>query len=604
MKQLLFALAALLIVLYFAKPASPWEFDEHLFFQGIHHYDPVAHHPPPPGFPLFMGAGHLVRLLIPTDFAALVTLSFIGSIAAFVLFALALGEMAGDLTIGIAAALLFYFSPALLVHSTLPISEPGALALLAAALYWRTGNPACRASLSKRDRQDCLSSILFATFAALTVGWRPQFSIFVVPFFLASLFLMRRWRDRAIALAVFTVVCLAWLIPLAAALGGIKGLVHFEASQAGYLAEHDADLSRSGWTPVQVALRFIAHPWGTKIASFPLLIVAGAGVVETIRRRERRVIPLAIASAAYLAFALMVMDPADGVRYAIPFVLGTSFFAGVGAVALARRFSAPPYAFVAIFATGSVIYVSSLVSQRGSTWSPPVYAAAIARSAFPSNAVPLYELPLWPHSQVYFRDRRPMRVNDGLAAYFDRPDVPLFIYADGGSHAPGARVFRWQPSDAYSKLTRNHYRVVSLIPVTPEQRFRAVRGVYAPEREQDGQDWRWLDSPAELQLPHGPARQLTLRLGLPVTYPIEANTLTISVDGGMPRFMRLERGRPIDITIPIPAGAPIVRFAAARTFIPAEVSGSLNRDVRRLAVKLYDLKTSSAAATVRQVASR
>ena len=107
MKQLLFALAALLIVLYFAKPASPWEFDEHLFFQGIHHYDPVAHHPPPPGFPLFMGAGHLVRLFIPTDFAALVTLSFIGSLAAFVLFALALGEMAGDLTIGIAAALLF-----------------------------------------------------------------------------------------------------------------------------------------------------------------------------------------------------------------------------------------------------------------------------------------------------------------------------------------------------------------------------------------------------------------------------------------------------------------------------------------------------------------
>ncbi|MGZ8832359.1 MAG: hypothetical protein ACXW19_04055 [Thermoanaerobaculia bacterium] len=594
MKQLLFALAALLIVLYFAKPASPWEFDEHLFFQGIHHYDPAAHHPPPPGFPLFMGAGHLMRLLIPTDFGALVTLSFIGSIAAFVLFALALGEMAGDLTIGIAAALLFYFSPALLVHSTLPISEPGALALLAAALYFaaKPGHPAT------------WPPVLLATFAALTVGWRPQFSIFVVPFFLASLFPMRGWRDRAIALAVFTVVCLAWLIPLAEALGGIKGLIHFEASQAGYLAEHDADLSRSGWTPLQVALRFIAHPWGTKIASFPLLIVAGAGVVEMIRRRERRVIPLAIASAAYLAFALMVMDPADGVRYAIPFVLGTAFFAGVGAVALARRFSAPAYAFVAIFATGSVIYVSSLLSQRGSTWSPPVYAAAIAKSAFPSNAVPLYELPLWPHSQYYFRDRRPLRVNDGLAAYFDRPDVPLFIYADGGSHAPGARVFRWQRSDAYSKLTRNHYRVVSLIPVTPEQRFRAVRGVYAPEREQDGQDWRWLDSPAELQLPHGPARDLTVHVGLPVTYPIEANTLTISVDGGMPRLMRLERGRPIDIRIPIPAGAPIVRFEAARTFIPAEVPGSLNRDVRRLAVKLYDLKTSSAAATVRQVASR
>ena len=81
MKQLLFALTALLIVLYFAKPASPWEFDEYLFYQGIHNFDPIAHHPPPPGFPVFMAAGHLARLLIPTDFAALVTLSFAGSLA-------------------------------------------------------------------------------------------------------------------------------------------------------------------------------------------------------------------------------------------------------------------------------------------------------------------------------------------------------------------------------------------------------------------------------------------------------------------------------------------------------------------------------------------
>ena len=206
------------------------------------------------------------------------------------------------------------------------------------------------------------------------------------------------------------------------------------------------------------------------------------------------------------------MDPADGVRYAIPFVLGTSFFAGVGAVALARTFFAPAYAFVAIFAIGSIIYVSSLLSQRSSTWSPPVYAAAIAKVVFPSNAVPLYELPLWPHSQYYFRDRHPMRVNDGLAAYFDRPDVPLFIYADGGSHAPGARVFRWQPSDAYSKLTRNHYRVVSLIPVS--HRSSASAPCAASTRRSASRTAKTgagSISPAELQLPHGPARELILR---------------------------------------------------------------------------------------------
>lgn len=578
--------------MFFAMPASPWEFDELLYFQGIRHFDPVAHHPPPPGFPLFMGVGHVVRLLIPSDFATLVTISFIGSIAGFALLALAFGAIAGDAAMGIAGALLFYFSPALLVHSTLPLSDPGAVALLAAALFFYS-----RDATAQND-------VLFAAFAALTVGWRPQFSIFVVPLFLAAMFVKRSGvRRLAAVLLIFTFVCLAWLIPLATAVGGVEKLLRFEVSQAGYLAQHDADVSRSGWTPAQIAFRFIAHPWGTKVASFPLLIAAAIGAA--LMRRNRQVLPLAIASVVYLAFALWIMDPADGVRYAIPVVLGVAFFAGAGAVWMARRLSMPAYALVALFAAGSIVYVSSFLSQRSSTWSPPAYAAAFARSTFPSTAVPLYELPLWPHSQYYFGDRHPMRVNEGLAAYFDRPDIPLFIYADGISHAADARVFRWSPSDAYSKLTRNHYRVVSLIPIGPEQRFRVVRGVYTTEREQDGDEWRWLDSPAELQLPHGRARTLTLRIGLPVIYPMETNTLTVSVGDGLPRVVPLERGKPVEISLSVPAGAPVVRFETAKTFIPAEVPGSLNRDGRRLAVKLYDLRTTSAAAVeVPQVASR
>ena len=585
MRQLLLALAILAVVLFFAKPASPWEFDEFLFFQSLHQYDPIAHHPPPPGYPLFAGAGHVLRSMIPSDFATLVTISFIGSLVAFVFFALAFGRIAGDPAAGVAGALLFYFSPALLVHSTLPMSEPGALALLAAGMYvW------VPASAGTAPAKAGVHTGLSAIFLALTVGWRPQFAVFVVPMLITCVILMRNWRDRVIALAVFTIVCLAWLVPLASAVGGVERLLHFEVSQASYVSQHDADVSRSGWTPAQLAARFIAHPWGTKIASFPLLVVAAIGAYRL--RRERRVNPLAIASMVYIAFALMFMDPADGVRYAIPFVLGIALCAGVGAVWIARTAGVPAYTFVALFAIASMIYVSSLISQRSATWSPPAYAAAAAGWLFPANAVPLYDLSLWPQAQYYFRDRHPMSVNDGLAAYFDRPDVPLFIFADGISHAADARVFRWQPSDAYSKLTRNHYRVVSLIPLAPAQRFRVLRGIYAPEREIDGEEWRWLDSPAEMQLPHGAPRTLTLRLGLPVIYPMERNTLSIVVDHGVSRVMALERGKPVTITIPIPAGAPIIRFESARTFIPAQVPGSLNRDGRRLAVKLYDLRAT------------
>ena len=203
-RSLLLALAVLAVVLFFAKPASPWEFDEFLFFQSIHHYDPVAHHPPPPGYPVFAGAGHVLRWFLPSDFATLVTISFIGSLAAFVMFALAFGRMAGDMTSGIAGAVLLYFSPALLVHSTLPMSEPGALALLAAGVW-----------SAVRPRPATAGGTAAAPlFLALCVGWRPQFAVFVVPFFLTAVVMMRSWRDRLIAMAVFTIVCIAWLIPL------------------------------------------------------------------------------------------------------------------------------------------------------------------------------------------------------------------------------------------------------------------------------------------------------------------------------------------------------------------------------------------------------
>ena len=69
--SVLAATAGFLVVLLFAMPASPWEFDEPLFFQALHKYDPVAHHPPPPGYPVFIGVGKVFRLFIPSDFAVM-----------------------------------------------------------------------------------------------------------------------------------------------------------------------------------------------------------------------------------------------------------------------------------------------------------------------------------------------------------------------------------------------------------------------------------------------------------------------------------------------------------------------------------------------------
>lgn len=581
-------------------PATPWEFDEPLFFQALHRYDPVAHHPPPPGYPVFILFAQAVRAVIPSDFATLVLISVVASAIGFVLLALAVRNLTGDATVGIAGAVLFYFSPALLVHSTLPISEPGGLALLFGALYfWSRFCLEAGFSPPVSDgRLKPSSTLWFAFFAALAVGWRIQFCIFVVPLFLVAVALMRTWRERIIALGMFTLVCLLWLTPLAIAVGGVEELVRFETAQGEYLAEHDAEVSRSGWTPSRVAFRFIAHAWGTKVSSFPVLVAAAFGVFALWRKRA--FVPLGVAAAIYLAFALWAMDPADGVRYSIPFVVFVAIVAAVGS----RRVPVPSLIVASVFAAGSLVYVSSFVSQRSSRPSPPVAAARYARAAFPSNAVALYELPLWPHATYYLRDRNPIRIDRGLAEFYERPDVPLFMYADGATSMPGARVFRWRNSDAYSKLTRNHYRTASIIPIPPERRFRIVEGVHSSEREPGGREWRWLSSPAELALPRGPARKLTLRLGLPVLYPYPGNDSIVKVNGVEAARVRLERGKPADVTVAVPAGSVNVRVESRISYVPAKLQGSLNLDPRRLAVEMYGLWTAAAADEARQVASR
>ena len=559
-------------------PASPWEFDEPLFFQALHHYDPVAHHPPPPGYPLFIGVGQLVRAVVPSDFGSLVLISVVSSAVGFVLLALAFGRIAGYAAAGLIGAILFYFSPAMLLHATLPISEPGALLLLAAALYFGSRS----------------SPAAFAAFAALTVGWRIQFAIFVVPMFLAALFLMKQRRERLVALGVFTLVCVAWLIPLAAAVGGLEELIAFETGQGRYLAAHDAAQSRGGWTAPMIALRFIAHPWGVKFASLPLLLVAAYGLWLVIRARVREALPMLVGGAVYIAFALLVMDPADGVRYAIPFVLVTSFFAGVGAVGAARLMSVPQSVLPVLFCAGSMVYVSSFVSQRSGTASPPVRAAQYALRTYPRHAVAIYELPLWPHATYFLRERSPMRLDDAMARFYDRPDVPMFLYADGGTRHLQGRSFSWEPSDAYSKLTRNHYRVASIVPVPPESRFRNMRGVHGSERDTSGLAWRWLGPVAQIQLPRGGARRLSIEAGLPETSPIDGNILSIAVDGSPSGDYRVERGRSSVIEIDVPAGAPVVTFTAARSFVPAAADG-LSRDPRRLAAKLFGITARAVA---------
>src|SRR2546421_898237 len=67
------------ITRWLALARSPWDSDEGRFMSALKHYDVVAHHPHPPGFPLFIGAAKLFTLF--GEFRALQLVSLIAAIA-------------------------------------------------------------------------------------------------------------------------------------------------------------------------------------------------------------------------------------------------------------------------------------------------------------------------------------------------------------------------------------------------------------------------------------------------------------------------------------------------------------------------------------------
>jgi hypothetical protein len=563
------ALAALALLavaaLHFASvPRTIWEYDESFFAYGVERFEPLLHHPPPPGYPLYMGFAKL----IPADsFTALLVTSIIALLAGLVAWFFAFRELSDERTAVVATALLFG-CPALLISGTLPQSDAGAVALFGlAAFACARGNP-----------------VAMALACAAAVGWRLQFSIVIVPMFLAAVLMLRTWRTRLIAVAVFGVACLAWFIPLVLAAGGPQSYWHWLSGQAAYYAAHDADLSRSGWSTSYIALRFIAHPWGPKWLALPLLVLAATGAILVLVERRslrppgvRSTYPLLVGCLVYLAFALWSMDPADAVRYAIPSL-------PIVALLAARGMARVPL-LAMVYVVGAYWYALPVLRARATTPAPPAAAAEWIKTHIPKDAVVLFDGHLAPQASYLLRQYRTIHIDGGLARY-GGSETPLVLYADGERGGAAGVTFRWPDTDAYRKLTRQHYGAVSVIPIPLSQRYVAIEGVHPPERRRDGTAWRWIGARGVIELPRQRGSRVRITLRTPPEYPLDGNR--VHVNGAT-----VDIGRNQTVNVLVPFAERIV-IAAERTFIPARIPGANNRDARTLSVMLTSVEQLAA----------
>jgi hypothetical protein len=576
-------------------PRTPWENDEFLFAEGVRNFDPSRYHPHPPGYPLYVLIGKLVDAVLHDPWRALVIVAIVAAPIGFVAMARAFRNWMDDADLAVCAALIFYFSASMMVHGTLALSDGLSIAFVGLAMWAVSAvTPAesrrhvepdhvAPALQPAHDR----TAIAVGLWCSAAIGCRPQLLVPMLPMMVIAIWRMSTMRQRVACVATFGFVSLMWFLPLVDAAGGLQQLIAYETKQAAYVAAHDAAMSRGAKTTLQLALRFLIHPWGSKYVTVPLLACFALGMPAVIRR-WRVLLPLLVFTAIQCAFELTAMDPADAARYHLPAMIFDAMAVGFGLDVIRRSAAvrALPWIGALFFAAISFAYVKPIIAARTAGASPPAAAAEFANAHFAPNTVILYDYSLRPAAEYLMRFPT-QSVEKGLAAIADRPDVPAVMFVDGGSSSAEAKTFSWPESDAYGKLTRNLYRRVTLDPVRPSERYLPLAGVYALERTTDGDEWRWLAREAALRMPATHGSRVRLGFRLSPDSPYETNNVHVSVNGVDAGVVAVHKHDASTIEIALPAGNAEIAMRAEQAFAPASVLR--NQDPRILSVQLVGL---------------
>ena len=340
------------------------DLDSFNFALGLHDFDPRKHQPHPPGYPVIIGLGTLARPVVAafgalpgsgTDARALALVSALaGAIAVMPLFVLfrrldglglpALARMGRDGR-ALLTAVLAVTAPLFWFTAARPMSDvPGlALALAAQALLvaaWVEQRSTMTASARTPAPLDDWRLFSGALAAALAIGARSQALWLVAPM-LTLVLIARRGagatRARLTALAVFGVTCLAWLVPLLVASGGVDGYLDTLGDQAG---EDFAGVEMVWTSPsarvVAFALRYMfLDVWGPLPVGILIVIAAATGVIALLCRARTALLVAGVLWLPYFVFHLLFQETATS-RYDLPLVPPMAWLATQGLLVLPR----------------------------------------------------------------------------------------------------------------------------------------------------------------------------------------------------------------------------------------------------------------------------
>ena len=577
---LFFAIAATRLV---ARSQSLADWDETLFCLAVGEYDVAEERPHAPGYPLFIAAAQLMRLVRPTDFKALqavVTLSAMLLFPAIFFFARELRLRFGA---ALAAAILLMFLPTVWYFGGTGLSDIPALLVTTVA---------CTLLVHGARDARFFYAGMFA--AACAAGIRPQTVMITAIVGIIAAYALGSWRTFAIGCAIAAAMVIAtyasaiWLSS-----DPPYGYIRIWKHTSGHVNKIDSYQNPHRPSLPKLAYPFLVQPFRGGAAGGVIVALAALGVIASFRHRV-----LWIAIAAYLPMALfswVMLDITSMTRYAVGYLPMYVVLAASGLGMLAS--------FARRFADAFMVIVAVAIAAALAWWTWPTLK--IVRS----SDAPMMSMFKWlrehvsPHEKVYLhtefflQSRYLFGDRDYTIVYDEQRNIPEHAYKPGSYLAvegfapqPQTVVFTRYEAGRLFEIARPRYRAVSLIPL--ESHVRYGRGWHETESNHV-MWWRWMTRRASITLrPFDGDGELRLTFVRPMEGVPHAPTITVKWNG-LQIDQRMLNGAESQLRYVVPSR----RGALNQLELEVDVTARAPGDRREFGLMLQDIGWKAASAS-------
>ena len=547
MKKLVIAIGVLVaLTRLLAAAHSLWEWDEALFSLGVRHFDVAAHHPHPPGFPLYILLGKLFRFFTSDEFHALRAVNVLSAMLIFPAMYVLARELRMDVVPAISAALLTCFAPNVWFYGGTAFSDIPTLAML---LFG--------AALLLRGRTSRSAYFAGCIVMACACVMRPQNVLLgAYPFLAAS---WPRWKERKrdpILGAALMFVIIAAFFGGAALLTGVDRYRAALQEHSAYVLSIDSyhNPGRLPW--YRTYRQFLLDPYGAGRISAVIAVLAAIGLLR-FRRASREALAIFL---PFMLFSLFMLNPETGGRYAVTSIPLLMICCAEG---MAWGEIVPAILTLAIVGKFVVWTLPALNEVR--THDAPTYAAMqwVRRNLDPKTTR-IYVENMEPVADLMLHDYRHASADTTL------PSEYAWLISD---HPGGAATFS-RPRGHLFAISRKRYFDVSVRPLASTVIFGD--GWYG-EESGGNEIWRWMGRKSSMQLPG--KGELAMTFDVPLDVEPRKPVATLAMNGAV--IDRFACDARVEKRWTIPAGGVLT--------IELDEAAPPGRDPRELGLRLRAL---------------